>query len=137
MIERDEVIPLLLEACPSFAPVWAEMEVANDDDDDRLHYLDASAFARHLGALWLAGDLHEMPAVFAVIERLVVDGDHYVSELAVIGYLEDLQTAPADRFRLDPEVAFAPFLGPVSRRWWDRLNRFWAGDPRALQVEDP
>lgn len=138
MIERDAVVPLLLEACPSFAPTWAEEEAENlHDDGDRLHYLDAAAFVRHLGALWLGGEVDELLAVFAVIERLVIEGDHYVSELAVIGYLETFQMETIGGLGIDPDTAFVPFFGPVSLRWWDRLNRFWAGDPRALDVEDP
>jgi hypothetical protein len=137
VIDRDAVVPLLLEACPSFAPVWAEEEAEDQDDEGRLHYLDAAAFVRHIGALWTAGEIDELPAAFDVIERLAVEGDPYVSELAVIGYLEGLQMQTISSLGIDPETAFVPFFGPVSRRWWDRLNRFWAGDPRALQVEDP
>jgi hypothetical protein len=38
---------------------------------------------------------------------------------------------------IDPEAVFRPRLGPVSERWWVRINRFHAGDATALQVEEP
>jgi len=35
---------------------------------------------------------------------------------------------------IDPETEFRPCVGPMSERWWVRINRFWAGDATALQV---
>jgi hypothetical protein len=134
VIERDAVLPLVVQACPSFAAV-AE-EASPDDGEERLPYLDAAAFVRHLGELWLTGDVDELPAAFAAIERLVVEGDPDVSELAVVGYLESMQSDTITGLGIDPQEAFVPLLGPASRVWWDRLLRFWAGDPTALQVDD-
>ena len=37
---------------------------------------------------------------------------------------------------LNPEQDFRPYFGPVSNAWWERLNRFWAGDISALQGDD-
>jgi hypothetical protein len=55
----DEVMPLLLGACPSFASAWSESLVENADEGSptgRLGYLDAADFIRHLVALRLAND---------------------------------------------------------------------------------
>lgn len=94
MISRDEVIPLLLEACPSFRPIW-EKEVKDginlEDDGTRLYYVGAGDFAHHLVSLVKAGQLEEFAAVLAVFERLHLEGDDYVKELATIGYLEGLE----------------------------------------------
>lgn len=75
--------------------------------------------------------------MFRAIERMAVEGDAYVSQLAVIGYLEGLQMSSVTSAGIDPEVEFAPRLGPASERWSERINRFWAGDATALQVEEP
>jgi len=139
VIHADEVMPLLLEACPSFASSWSESLVENADDSSptgRLGYVDAADFIRHLVALRLANDTDEFSAVFDVIERLVLEGDQYVSELAVIGYLEGCQMMTVTARGLDPEQDFRPWLRPESEKWWKRINRFWAGDHSALRDGD-
>jgi hypothetical protein len=52
MITADEVMPLLLAACPSFAPTWER--IGSDDVDDGLPYAHAGDFIRHLVGLVLA-----------------------------------------------------------------------------------
>jgi hypothetical protein len=136
MITAGDVMPLLLEACPSFAPHWAEIEAENLDPESphgRLLYLDAGEFIRHLVRLRVDGKTDEFPAVFDVIERLHVEGDEFVRELTTIGYLEGLQMATVTSAGLDPEQDFRPYLRPVSSQWWERVNQFWAGDPAALR----
>lgn len=136
MITAADVTPLLLEACPSFLPVWQVVEAENRDEEDpgsRLGYLDAGEFIRHLVSLRLENRLEEFPDVFAVIERMVDAGDAYVQELSIIGYLEGMQMATVTSAGLDPERDFRPYCSPVLDRWWDRLNRFWAGDVTALR----
>ena len=130
---------LLLEACPSFELTWATIEddVAHLDGEapgGRLFYLDAASFVRHAGELQLTGATDEFDRVFDLIERFVVDGDEYVSNLGVIGFLEGMQMETITKLGLDPEEAFRPWLRPVSEAWWNRLNRFWSGERNALQV---
>ena len=137
MIGPDQVMPLLLEACPSFRAAWdADVESEYADDDapgGRLLYLDAGAFIRHLCSLQVQGPTDEFAAVFDTIERLAIEGDDYVQNLAVIGYIEGFQMMTVTSFGLDPERDFRPWLRPVSASWWQRVNRFWDGDARALQ----
>lgn len=83
-IAAADVHPLLLEACPSFAETWEAVREENEDPEGvggRLGYLDAGHFIRHLVSLKPAGAVEELPAVFDLIERLVVDGDDHVSNL--------------------------------------------------------
>jgi hypothetical protein len=87
-------------------------------------------------SLRLAGRTEEFPAVFDVIERLVSDGDDYVRNLAVVGYLEGMQMMTVTKAGLDPETDFRPYCRPASDAWWERLNRFWAGDMAALRESD-
>jgi hypothetical protein len=136
MITAGEVVPRLLEACPSFEDGWAASAVKNLDDESpagRLGYLDAGDFIRHLVALQQTGRTAEFPAVFGVIEQFLSDGDDYVQNLAVIGYLEGLQMRSVTDEGIDPDATFRPFFGPIANDWWDRINRFWAGDHQALQ----
>jgi hypothetical protein len=133
LIDAVELRSLLVQACPSSAAVWIDSD--NEDagaPGGRLGYLDAGDFVRHLVSLRLAGDTSEFPAVFDVIERLVLEGDPYVSNLAVIGYLEGLQMMTVTGAGLDPESDFRPWLRPESEKKWQQINRFWEGDASAL-----
>ena len=138
VITRDEVMPLLLTACPSFARTWAaELEhdpVHGDEDGTRLHYLDASTFAAHLVGLLRAGAEDEVRAAFAVLERLHVEGDPYVRELATIGYLEHVEGELAGH----PEelASVESLLGPESARWWRGVQAFWTGRAPYVRATD-
>ena len=136
MLTPDQVMPLLLLACPSFTPAWDTIADENLDPESpagRLGYLDASEFVRHLVRLQLAGTVSEFPGVFEAIERMIIEGDPYVENLAVVGYLEGLQMRAVTDHGIDPEVVFRPYFGPTANHWWERINRFWAGDPMALR----
>jgi hypothetical protein len=125
VITREEVMPLLLEACPSFREHWetdAE-EWGRDEERGRLYYIDSGELAAHLVKLVKATKTTEFPAIFDVIERFLVEGDEYVKELAAVGYLENIQNH-ADHAGIDPEL-FVRHLKPESRKAWDELNIFW------------
>jgi hypothetical protein len=123
VIAKAEVFAILLEACPSFRESYEE-SVA--DYGAELLYIHAGAFARHLLALHLAGTRDEFPAAGSAIERLHGEGDHDVRELATIGVLEDIQNVWGNA-GVDPDE-FLPFLGPLSTKAWNDLNRFWSGE---------
>jgi len=115
-ITREQVLDLVLPTLPSVPPLL-------DEDAGELPYIDAGGICAHVTDLFLAGRGDELTDFFAVVERLHVEGDPYVRELATIGYLESLQDVAALG---DPEV-LVPLLGPESRRWWRGLNAFWSG----------
>ena len=129
MISKDEVMDLLLEACPSYAAKWQEYTSDACYDADLL-YLHLGEFAHHLVELLQGSRSEEFPAVCEVIERLHVDGDSYVKEAATIGLLEGIQSVAGWKgVDLDQ---FVPFLGAETREWWHRLNDFWDGKRKAL-----
>lgn len=119
-IAADEVMPLVLAASPSFTHIWDPEE--NLDQGRRLLYIDVADFVRHVSRLVEAGEVSESPAIAELIERLHIEGDHFVRELATVGLLESFH----------PESPFVAWLLPKSRRWWDRLERIWNGDVDAL-----
>lgn len=128
MIERAEVMMLLLEASPSFAARWtAYLESSYSRGDEPLLYVDLGEFARHVIRSYEQGQTDELRRIFDAVERLHVEGDAYVREAATIGLLEGLQNNASHR--IDPEV-FSPFLGPESLKWWNELNAFWQGERR-------
>jgi hypothetical protein len=126
----DDVVPLLLQACPSFAEPWSRSlwrNLATDPPGARLHYADASDFVRHIVGLLVKGETAELPSVFAVIERLLIDGDADARELAQIGYLEDFQIIGGNTAGVSPERDVRPLLGGRSEAAWRELNRMWGG----------
>jgi hypothetical protein len=116
------MIPLLLEACPSFQGNW---EAHLKEYDEPLVYIALGDFARHLLDLHQRGQSQVFPAVGRVIERLHLEGDAWVREAASIGLLEGIQNVWSHT-DVDPEL-FVPYLLPESSRWWQSLNDFWSG----------
>ena len=113
MITSTQVIPLLLEACPSFERVWQEH--CAKYGDEFLIYVALGDFARHLLHLQQQGQLECFESVVRVIERLHAAGDDYVREAATIGLLEAIQNYWLHG-NLDLEQ-FETRLLPESRKW--------------------
>jgi hypothetical protein len=115
---------VLVGACPSFAPHWQSfLEESQNEPGELPDYLALSDFARHLIRMLERGDTETFPAIFSAVERLHVEGEHYVKEAATVGLLEDLQNLNLHS-ATEPEQ-FRKYLGPESQRWWDKLYRFW------------
>ena len=134
VISRAQMFEPLLAALPSFQDAWSEFEREwQEDGEDRPGYLALGQLADHLIALQVGGEAEQLRAAFAVVERWHTEGEHYVQEAATVGLLEGLQIQCANR-SIDPEV-FLPFLGPESRRWWNKLERFWEHGERLTDDE--
>jgi hypothetical protein len=124
MIDASQMLPLLVEASPGFAGSWKEFEADCADDSQPSYYIVLGSFARHLCDLLATGDEAALRRVFAVVERLHIEGDSYVQEAATVGLLEDMQNTNMHRKDTLPEQ-FERFLLPESARWWKRLHGFW------------
>lgn len=116
VISKDQVMTLLMEACPSYRL---------PPDDQELLYVMLGDFAHHLLRLQQQSRTEEFAAVGRAIERLHIEGDLYVREAATIGLLEGIQNVWGNN-DTDPEL-FVPYLLPESIRWWRSLNDFWSG----------
>jgi hypothetical protein len=121
MISRDQMIPLLLEGCPSFLPVLEEHRRYFGEE---ILYVVLGDFARHLLQLYRQRQTEDFPAIARVIERLHLEGDHDVREAATVGLLEGIQNVWGNE-GADPEL-FARSLLPESAKWWQSLNDFWS-----------
>lgn len=120
MLNKGDVIPLLLEACPSFQQNWNEY-LGGEKEPAEL-YLSLGWFAEHIVDLYKQNKTDEFTAIFNVVERLHIKGDDYVREAATIGLLEDIQ----NRLQNENDFnTFIKFLGPVSRDYWEKLIDFW------------
>lgn len=119
------MIPLLVEACPSFSEKWERHKIEYGDEEDFLPYVALGRLSEHLIQLFDRGASSELESVFAVIERLHTEGERYVTEAVTIGLLEGLQNRLGNAGR-DPEIV-RDYLLPVSAGWWNQLNLFWEG----------
>ena len=115
MITQEQVVPMILEACPSFQETWIR-----SDDQDLLNIV-MGDLARHLLSLYQIRRKEEFGPLCEVIERLQLDGDRHVRELATIGILETIQNV------WNHPEEFCRFLLPESKKWWKELNDFWTG----------
>jgi hypothetical protein len=133
-----DVMPLVLAAVPSFREKWdqevREYWMDEESPGGRLGYMDAGEVVRHAVDLLTTGQRAEVAALFAVVERLHLEGDDYVQELATIGYLEDFQNA-LDRHPALTHDDVLLLLGKESRKWWRAVERFWAGESPAVRLE--
>jgi hypothetical protein len=127
-ITRESMFEPLLEADHSFAPIWRAFVEEWEDERELPLYLALASVACHLIEQLKAGETDKFHAVFDVVERWHLQGDAYVREAASVGLIEDLQntnlrkgTTPTD---------FEPWLRPESKRWWDKVDKFWSqGEP--------
>lgn len=126
MIDKTEVMKLLLSACPSYKDRWIDhLKYFYGDGSEQLLYVDLGDFADHLVELYKSDKIEEFHKVFDVIELLHIEGDDYVKEAATIGLLEGIQNISSNSNVKQEE--FLVFLKPVSEKWWRSLNNFWSG----------
>lgn len=124
MIRREQVMGLLLEACPSYRARWERYRSAPEFDGELL-FVHLGDFADHLVDLLQEGDMAELPTLARELENLHVEGDDYVKEAATIGLLEGIQNVASNRGV--PTTSLLAALGAETRRWWNSLDAFWSG----------
>jgi hypothetical protein len=125
-IKKQEVMKLILKACPSYQERWEKYyEDSYSDGDEQLLYIDLGDFAHHIVDLYKSNKMDEFPNIFEVIEQLHVSGDEFVKEAATIGLLEGIQNV-FSHIGINPNV-FYKYLNRESLLWWNNLNDFWDG----------
>lgn len=127
----EEAIDRLVKACPSFEPAWREhlkQEYPNDSagqEKDRLPYADVAGLSRQVVAAASSGNVGELPAFFAALERLYHGAEPGLVEFLTIGVLESIQNlALGDDLDL---AQFTPWLGTRTSSEWNALIAFWDG----------
>ena len=135
-VTPEQMMVLLLAACPSFEPEyqefleeWEDNEFAVDEDGNYAlpYYLALAELARHLVRVLQAGDTEEVQRVFNVAEHLLLFGDDSTSTAIGVGLLEDLQNGgnyEAEEISIERED-FRAFMGPEAEFFWNKLYLFW------------
>jgi hypothetical protein len=127
----DEIMPLLLQACPTFRDRW-ELFLADWGEEEPEKYTSAGEFALYIMDLYDTGNEEELSAAFEAIESLMRDGDAEVKNIAAVGILEDLQNLGSHREH--GYVVFESWLGRQSEEAWRDLERVWDGKSSLAQV---
>jgi hypothetical protein len=127
MIQKDKVMKLLVEVCPSFEKKWKDhVEDIWDRESETILYTDFSEFARHLYELAVNKDFKEFLSVFDIIELLLQEGDSFVKEAVAIGFLEDFQTLVLGG-GYDSNI-IEHYLREETKKCWIKLDKFWKGE---------
>lgn len=118
--DQAELLQQLYAACPGYVP---------DDSREGLAYPEIAGYVRHVIAAHVADRKDEVQAAFDIIEATIAADDRAkikgkAAELAVIGFLEDMQNGNLHKDGTTPSD-FSRYLGPSSKKSWDALNGFW------------
>jgi hypothetical protein len=121
-LTRHNMMVPLVEAVPSFAPVWESCIEGwtGEGEQDMPIYLGLSMLADHLIVALERGDAACLRAAFPVIERWFLQGDTYVTNAAAVGLFEDLDEA--DRYTSASVEEMQAWLTPGSQVWWHSIN---------------
>ena len=125
-ITPEQVIGILLKSCPSFGDKW-EQYLKETEGDERLLYMEAGEFARHIVELFAAKKLEEFPDVFSSIEKIYENGTSETEELLTIGYLEGVQNIASWNEEIEDLSELQVFFGPKTKKEWADLDDFWQG----------
>jgi hypothetical protein len=122
MITKAQIVPLLLEACPTAQRRWEE-HMAYWKEEEAGAFNDVSVFAQHIVDSYANQLTAECASLFATVERILEEGDEEARGIAAFGALEDVQTI-STHHSFGPEV-FVQWLGPKSREAWDQIDALW------------
>ena len=131
MIQQEQIMPLLLTACPGFGRLWAD-HLAYWNGKPAGIFLDTAEFVHYLADCHERNDITALTAAFQLIERFFVEGEENTKEVAAMGILETLQNVASHQ----PEGAapYLSYLGPRSRTAWDAINALWEGKQNLADV---
>lgn len=124
MISKEEMIPMLLAACPGLRAPFEAAMAEWDGPSPGLH-LEIMEFVALLLEAYERGDSECVQAAFDTAEKFLAEGDSGTREYAKIGFIEDIQNAAS--WRSCGAGAFLRFLKPHSKKAWDDLEEFWSG----------
>ena len=131
MIQKSQVIPLILARCPRFQPTWEKHRELWGTEEAGI-YNDLGEFATFTVSAYTSHDTEQMVTAFTLIEELLVEGDEEVRTAAAIGFLEDVRNSASHQ----PFGAgvFVQWLGPKSKQAWIEIEEMWRGKTSLADV---
>jgi hypothetical protein len=133
-----EALDVLVEACPSFgATGWLASYLASFEDAGTPDaFVRASALAHHVIELIAAREVDEIPAVLAVVDRLLDEGDRDARDVASLGFLEPLRNIVSHEDVPVSPGEVASLLGSSASAVWTRNGQLWE-DAARTRIEGP
>jgi len=122
VIQKPQIIPLVLARCPGFRPFW-QKHLEFWGGEEAGIYNDLGAFATFIVDAYGRQDTGQVIAAFKLIEELLVDGNEEVRTAAAIGFLEDVRNIAS--WRPFGSVVFVQWLGPKSKEAWAEIEEMW------------
>ena len=125
MITLDDVMPLVLEACPAFLPVLEAYYRRYDviPGSRPFYYIEAVKLTSWLDKRVESQETACFPTLFTLIERLLAEGTNQVRDLAAVGIIEGLQNVAYNRRGSNAPLIYVPWLGPLARKEWDAYSK--------------
>lgn len=124
MINREEVMNLFIEACPSFKENWVAYFNSDDDrNNSTVLYSDLTCFANYLVCHIDNEIMLETKTVFDLIEQLIHQGDTFIKEAITVGLLEDIQNKLINQ-SIDLNI-FNKYMHTETKKSWGDLIDFW------------
>lgn len=119
----DPVMKIFIQVCPSFEEDWKEYLSRWGENEERGITNDLAEFAYHIVWLRINNKVEEFNDIFNAIEYALAEGNDAMHNILATGLLENIQNITGNMGG-DPD-AFIKWLGPVTKMWWDEINRFW------------
>lgn len=139
LLTKAQIIPELLLACPELQPAWDAhaAEWAHEDPKDYNgeipgDYNNASAIIHAVIDFYGRAETAFFPRFFQFIERLISEGDAKTQNIAVVGYLETLQTAAS--WKEHGSEVFVQWMQPKSQCSWQQIHHWWRGGKSLLDI---
>lgn len=134
-LSKEQIVPELLVACPELQSAWDKhlaWWMADESNEAPGDYTNAQEFVVALLESFEKGGVEYFPRFFAFVEKLITEGDEETKNIAVVGYLETLQTMASWR-PYGPEV-FVKWMLPESLRWWFQIHKWWEGGKSLMDI---
>jgi hypothetical protein len=120
-IERHDLLPLLVQCCPGLRDCLVATADKWLQEDGSIGYYHISSVLTGLVVERLGqGDYSFADDLFALVERLLVEGSEEVQGIVATGFLEGM----AHQAELAPEL-WVPLVGPEAREYlraWDQFT---------------
>lgn len=124
MKNRDAVMAEFVRIYPSFNASWeVNKSTERDPHSETVLYSDLTFFAQFMVNQIELDSKLEIHLVFETIERLLLQGDSFVSEAISVGLLEDIQNELLNR-SVDLHV-YDRYMQSETKRIWQELIKFW------------
>jgi hypothetical protein len=144
MINKEEVIHLLLKASLGFKPEFEQLEKEWRADLEETPYVPMGKFAYYLVNLLNRNETKDFPKIFETVEKILSEGHPLAKELITAGLLEDIQNILSHPLiekkandkelneilkrglrRNIPDDRLLEWFGPETKIAWEDLNRDW------------